>query len=277
MNKLSQQYPQIAVLIQTNVMKYSARTKLMIARAKNAVDYYQNARQMPVPSPVEANDFLSEEASQPIQPTSTNRKKTGAARLAQDLKGLMDIQALSQGVRNGRRIAMQFSKQLFADINSAGLEAPASGVVKASARSAAIHNALAASRSFAQIVRFEDLDERVKTDWSLFSGDAQIVRTDDVLRVISALTTMEAREMIWLADFEDRGGISLFDLLDTLTTVWEGEFDEPEIIARNRTSGVNITANSNAGVNPSATIIVSKSIEPQQHPSNNDDDDEFEI
>jgi len=224
MRKLEQEQPVVAVAIQANVLKYSAQMKLIVARAKHAIDFYRAARfaKQVNKQVIPEAEILDESQAQPVRPA------TGATRLTEDLKSLMDVTALSQGVRNGRRIAMQFSKQLMSNMDSAPLQQVA---VKSTTRTAATNAALAQARTFYQVVRYEDLDERIKTDWSQFAGEGQIARADDVCRVIPSLTTLEAREMIWIADLEDRGGVSFFDLLDTLTTVWEGEQGEPEVMA----------------------------------------------
>ena len=80
----------------------------------------------------------------------------------------------------------------------------------------------------ANILKLEQLDEQVEKDWSKFVGDGgdlltSLVRASDIRREVPFISVQEAREMIYEADSENRGGITFADLLDTLTTVWDSE------------------------------------------------------
>jgi hypothetical protein len=128
----------------------------------------------------------------------------------------------------GKRIARSFSRQLMLNMDAPKVLAP----TRSTTRSVATTVAMAELRSFSLVVKYDQLDERVKTDWAQFVGEGNFARPDDIMRVLGASVSLqEAQEMIWEADLGDRGGVSFFDFLDAVTLVHPSEFEAPEVQA----------------------------------------------
>jgi len=213
MKLLSNEHPEIALEVQANVLKYAARVRALVAREPN--NLYSLSKS--IGAVADENGDEENPAGQVIKP-EVIKNDEGV--------GLLDTSSLSHGVRNGRRIAREFSRQLMVNMDSPKVLAP----TKSTVRSVATTKAMAETRPFSAIVKYEALDERVKSDWTQFVGDGNFARPDDIMRVWGASVTLqEAQEMIWEADLEDRGGLSFFDFLDCLTMVHPNEFQTPEL------------------------------------------------
>ena len=71
-----------------------------------------------------------------------------------------------------------------------------------------------------QHMKIMKLEDQLETDWKRLSGQKSNVRVEDIANFFEC-SLLQAQEMIWEADYENEGVLSLYDLLDTLTTVFD--------------------------------------------------------
>jgi len=78
---------------------------------------------------------------------------------------------------------------------------------------------------FATYMKFCELDEAVESDWTrMASGPEDSVTMPDLIRVLDVSPEV-AREMIWEADVDQKGRLSLHDLLLDLATDWDERYE----------------------------------------------------
>jgi hypothetical protein len=143
---------------------------------------------------------------------------------------LFDTRVLNKGLSEGRRIAKEFSRHVMTSAMPTTRSRKLTVANRTTGGGAGMHGAtnIAAGRHFSKVMNIEKLDPRIRDEWNRLVLTNTVVHEDDIVRVLG-VTYAEAQEMVWEADLLGRGTLQLFDLLDSITTVWEGEVrDEGE-------------------------------------------------
>jgi SulP family sulfate permease len=231
MKLLSKEFPEVAVMIYSNILKYAARTRLIVQRAKQARDLFHeplqdvggNNNMYGSSSRMVAGDHQFGGSSFRLRPhTNSSSSSIGGMSKSGNEFSLFDTSILNKGLSEGRRIAKEFSQHILTSAMTTNSRTRKFTVANRTVGTSINAPNIAAGRHFSKVVNIEKLDPRLRDDWNKLVLSNTVVHEEDIVRVLG-VTLSEAQEMVWEADLTGRGAIQLFDLLDTITTVWEGE------------------------------------------------------
>jgi MFS superfamily sulfate permease-like transporter len=240
LKRLRNEFPEVAFDLQKSILQSSARMKATLERTRNARDHFRERLQDDEDANNNNNSGMVEDESEATSKNNKNNNTSSAVVVKRKI-GLLDTTVLNEGIQNGRRMAMEFTRrarsELASDFLGFGTSSSSnsnSGMRRGSDDSMAgagggggrVGKALsnqASARYFSNFVSFDTIDEQIKKDWIEFVGDmGNICRAVDVHRVLD-ISMPEAEECVFFADLEDRGGLSFFDFLDNLCTIHEAE------------------------------------------------------